>query len=268
MASRSVRTYIIGNVFSVVLALVLNFLAVSLPLNNKTTGELSDNYPNYFVPAGFTFSIWGAIYMLLIGFMVYQAWKFYKNDARTMSLISAIGPLFLVNGFANASWIIAWHHEFVIASVFIMLVLLFSLIKIYLILHSSRPMSGMDMGFVLLPFSVYLGWISVATIANVTTLLVSFGWNGGFLAPEYWTAVMIAVATILGVLAVFKKQDIFFTLVIIWALWGIFSKQTLVLDDPAAHMVATAAKYGMTLLGIYTVLNLVGKKTYFNDTKA
>jgi len=261
-----VRNFVGLNIISVIAALTLNFLAVSLPLNNKTTGELSDAYPNYFVPAGFTFSIWGIIYLLLIAFMFYQAYQFLKKDLDTVENILAIGPWFLISGLANAGWIIAWHYEIIALSLIIMLVLLYSLIKIYLTLNDRRPHTSMDNFLILLPFSVYLGWISVATIANVTTLLVSTGWQGGGISPHYWAISMISIATILGILMIFRKQDIAFTLVIIWALYGIYSKQVVIsADEPQS--VAMVARYAFTLLSIYSILSIIGKKSYFFSVK-
>ena len=261
-----VRNYVGLNIISVVVALTLNFLAVSLPLNNKTTGELSDAYPNYFVPAGFTFSIWGIIYLLLIAFMLYQAYQFFKKDLDTVENILAIGPWFLISGLANAGWIIAWHYEIIVLSLMIMLVLLYSLIRIYLTLHAGRPHTSVDNFLILLPFSVYLGWISVATIANVTTLLVSTGWQGGGIATHYWAIILIVIATTLGILMIFRKQDIAFALVIIWALYGIYSKQVATLGDES-QSVAIVARYAFTLLSIYSILSLIGKKSYFFSVK-
>jgi hypothetical protein len=261
-----IRNYVGFNIISVILALTLNFLAVSLPLNNKTTGELSDAYPNYFVPAGFTFSIWGIIYVLLIAFMIYQAYQYFKKDRNTIDNILAIGPWFLISGLANAGWIIAWHYEIIVLSLMIMLVLLYSLIRIYTSLSAGRPHTTADNFLVVLPFSVYLGWISVATIANVTTLLVSTGWQGGGISLHYWAIIMIVIAAILGILMVFSKQDIAYALVIIWALYGILSKQGS-MEGIDHQSVATAAKYALTLLSIYSILTLAGKKSYFFTVK-
>jgi len=113
---------------------------------------------------------------------------------------------------------------------------------------------------------MYLGWISVATIANVTALLVSMGWNGWGMSEPMWASIMIIIAAILGITAVFSKQDIPFALVIIWALWGIYSKQSPI-ETEASQMVATVSKYAMTLLIIYTILTTAGKRTYYNITK-
>jgi uncharacterized membrane protein len=261
-----VRNYVGLNIISVVVALTLNFLAVSLPLNNKTTGELSDAYPNYFVPAGFTFSIWGIIYLLLIAFMIYQSYQYFKKDRDTMANIIAIGPWFLISGLANAGWIIAWHYEIIVLSLMIMLVLLYSLLRIYTSLSEGRPHTTGDNFLIVLPFSVYLGWISVATIANVTTLLVSTAWQGGSISLHYWAIIMIIIAAILGILMVFSKQDIAFAVVIIWALYGILSKQVMI-EGIDHQSVATAAKYALTMLSIYCILSLIGKKSYFFKVK-
>lgn len=258
----TLRLYTGANILSVILALVLNYLAVSLPLNDRTTGELSDMYPNFFVPAGFTFAIWGIIYLLMIAFMLYQAWQVSRQDKTVSEAVMSIGPWFLFSGIANASWIIAWHYEAVVVSVLIMLMLLYSLIKVYLAASGLQGPGFWDKALIRVPFSVYLGWISVATIANFTTLFVSAGWSGGAGGP-YWAIAMILVASFLGIVMVFTRQDVFYTAVIIWALYGIYSKQSgLTLDGSAA--VAITAKFAMTMLTIFTALNLVGKKTYFS----
>ncbi|MDD5014085.1 MAG: hypothetical protein PHW73_03140, partial [Atribacterota bacterium] len=110
----------------------VNYLAVTLPLNNQTTGELSDQYPNLFVPAGFTFSIWGVIYLLLAIFVIYQLIYAFKKNLQNSSFLEKIGFLFFVSSLANLSWIFAWHFKLVSLSLFLMLTLLGSLITIYL----------------------------------------------------------------------------------------------------------------------------------------
>jgi hypothetical protein len=263
MDNKSLKLFVGSNIISVVFALTLNFLAVLLPINNKTTAELSELYPNYFVPAGFTFSIWGIIYLLLIAFMFYQGFQYYKNNQATNKIISNIGPWFFISGLANGSWILAWHYEFVSLSVVIMLVLLYSLLKIYTTVQSTRPHKLWDNVFILTMSSVYLGWISVATIANVTALLVSKDWSGLGISEPMWASVMIIIAALLGILAILNRQDIPYALVIIWAIWGIFSKQS-VQESEASQMVASIAKYAGTMLFIYSILTSVGRRTYYN----
>ncbi len=267
MDNKTLKLFVGSNIISVIFALTLNFLAVLLPINNKTTQELSEFYPNFFVPAGFTFSIWGIIYILMIAFMCYQGFQYYKNNKATNSIITNIGPWFFISGLANGFWILAWHYEYVLLSVVIMLIILYSLYKMYSIVQNTRPHGLWDNVFILTLSSVYLGWISVATIANVTALLVSIGWNGWSVSEPMWASIMIIIATLLGIIAVFSKQDIPYALVIIWALWGIYSKQSII-ETEASHMVATVAKYAMTMLSIYTILTIFGKGTYYNATKS
>jgi len=266
MDNKSLKVLVGSNIISVIFALTLNFLAVLLPINNRTTGQLSEFYPNYFVPSGFTFSIWGIIYLLMIAFIFYQGFQYYKNNQATNKIIGDIGPWFFISGLANGFWILAWHYEYVLLSVVIMLVLLYSLFKIYSNVQRTRPHALWDNIFILTMSSMYLGWISVATIANVTALLVSMGWNGWGMTEPMWASIMIIIAAILGITAVFSKQDIPFALVIIWALWGIYSKQSPI-ETEASQMVATVSKYAMTLLIIYTILTTAGKRTYYNITK-
>ncbi|RMF03679.1 MAG: tryptophan-rich sensory protein, partial [Bacteroidetes bacterium] len=168
------------NLLGLVIALVLNSLANGLPLNGKTTGELSDMYPNLFVPAGFTFGIWALIYLMLIGVVIVQ---FRSSSA---PWVKRIGLWFFISCLANASWIVAWHYLQVRLSLLIMLLILGSLLLIFLRLRTVAAADGIERWLVRPAFSVYLGWISVATVANVTTLLVDEGFDGGALSPVVW----------------------------------------------------------------------------------
>lgn len=265
MTKDKTKLYVIFNIFGTILALTLNFLAVSLPLNNKTTGQLSDAYPNYFVPAGFTFSIWGVIYLLMISFCLYQAWQYHKNGTETLKIIEKVGHWFFLSCVANAVWIVFWHYEQVALSLVTMFVLLYCLIKCYLRVSHFRPLQPVHALSIHLFFSVYLGWISVATIANVTTMIINTGWQAASSIRGTWTIVMIVVATLLGIIMIFRKQDIPYALVIVWALWGIYSKRILLTDDSISMQIATVAKYGMVMLAIYAVLNLIGRRQYFSE---
>lgn len=161
--------------------LVVNTLANTLPINGITTGELSAEYPNLFVPAGITFAIWGVIYLALVGFSVYSVTirlqKGAAANGRT-DFLGVIGPWFFISCLANMTWIIAWHHRMIWISEFLMLILLTSLIAIYIRLYIGRVVRPAEKIWVHLPFSIYLGWITVATVANITALLVHLGWSG------------------------------------------------------------------------------------------
>ncbi|WP_290794295.1 hypothetical protein [Flavihumibacter sp. UBA7668] len=208
--------------------IIVNSLAVLLPINQMSTGAISDLYPNYFVPAGFTFSIWSAIYLLLFSFCGYAIWFAFSNQANTKirQLLPGLLNLFLLTCIINCSWIFLWHYLQIRLSLVVMLLFLITLILIYqkLTLYKSS-LSGTAYFFLQVPFSVYLGWISVATIANTTAVLVSSGWEGGFLSPINWAVVMMLVAVALGLLFLFRWKDKAYPLVICWALYGIYFKQ-------------------------------------------
>lgn len=216
----------IANFLGFILIIVLNGLANGLPINGKTTGELSDMYPNLFVPAGITFAIWGVIYTLMLVFIIYQLIVAHKN-MKGAKIIDAVGPWFIVNALANASWILAWHFVLPGLSLVIMIILLISLIKIYLNLRVvENEIPEKQQYFVYPFFSIYLGWITVATIANVTTVLVDLGWQGGAIGQSTWTIIMISIAIGMGLYFLIFKRNYPYTLVIVWALYGIYLKRS------------------------------------------
>jgi hypothetical protein len=192
---------------------VMNYLANALPLNGKTTGELSDAYPNLFVPAGVTFSIWGVIYLLLVTYCVIQFTTSHQ------AVISRIGWLFGLSCIFNALWIVAWHYERLPLSLILMLGLLVSLIWINVFIRD------LPAGFIKAAFGIYLGWICIATIANVTALLVNYGWNGRGISGETWTIIMIAVGALLVSLTIWRLDNPFIGLSVVWAFAGIMIKR-------------------------------------------
>lgn len=199
---------------------IINFLANSLPINNRSTGVISDAYPNLFAPAGFTFSIWGLIYLLLGGYVIYQ---FVKGGQKKEGLIKKINPWFIATSIANMAWIFAWHYDYIGLSVLIMLGLLFLLIKVANVIRLER-FTALEKLFVWAPFSIYFGWITVATIANITVFLVSLGWNGFGLADFIWTSIILLVGTLIGILRMTKDKNVAYGLVFVWAYLGILIK--------------------------------------------
>ncbi len=214
------------NIGVFVLLVTVNALAVLLPINGKSTSQLAEEYPNLFTPAGITFSIWSVIYALLAGFIVLQAITLLKKSHPAQEKILSISPLFIVNGLANAGWILAWHHELIVVSVIIMVVILVTLIAIHERLNLALPVNPLAEKLWLdLPFSVYLGWITIATIANVTALLVHFQWEAWQLPPDVWTMIMIVCGLLLTGFMINIKNNLAFGLVVIWAFYGIILKR-------------------------------------------
>lgn len=243
------KTLQILNLIGFILVITLNALANALPINGMTTGELSDLYPNLFVPAGFTFSIWGVIYLLLLAFTIYQARSLWSKTADDQ-IVQIVGIWFFVSCLANASWIVVWHYQQVLLSFFIMLVILTSLIMIYRRLNTGTKTINRSTKYLAhLPFSVYLGWITVATIANVTTLLVNYGLSGFLLGETIWTAIMITIAVAMGIYFLWKQKDVPYALVIIWALYGITAVRF-------NNVILLTAYIGIGLLAIGAVLRI------------
>lgn len=206
------------NILGLAVVITVNVLANTLPINNLTTGQVAALYPNLFTPAGITFSIWSVIYLFLAGFCVYP---FVSVDNKKAMSVSG---LFVMSCALNSLWIIVWHHQLIIWSVVVMVLLLLTLCLIYIKIHDRKPHSKREKWLVYKPFSIYLAWISVATIANVAALLVNYGFSPP--SPENWVIAMIIATQLIVYLISKKHKDIAFSLVIIWALTGIILKRT------------------------------------------
>lgn len=224
MGRRTVQTVIErgGVVLAFAVTLATNALANILPIGGQTTGTISDRYATLFTPAGFTFSIWGVIYLGLGAYVVYQA--FAPNNIRP--LLRKLAPWFVVNCVANASWIFAWHYEVIWASLAIMLIILGTLVRIFLLV--SKETADSDWGVSLLvrtPFSIYAAWISVATIANVSVLQAAMGWGVVGSVAIAGTIVKLVVAGGIGAAVLIRWRNRPFALVVVWAAYGIARNQ-------------------------------------------
>lgn len=238
------------NVLALIAMLVVNGLANALPLNNLTTGEISDRFDVYFVPAAYVFSIWGLIYVALILFTVYQVLPSQRENPR----LGRIGYLFAFSCLANAAWLFFWHYELFALSLVAMFALLITLITIYLRLDIGRAVvSTTEKWLVDVPFSLYLGWITVATIANVTSFLDYINWGAWGIRPEWWTVIMLLAATFIASAVSFTRGDIAYMLVIIWAFVGI------ALRHAGTPIVAPATWVAVVLVAMITV---VGRLSY------
>ena len=221
----------VGNIVAVILTIIVNSLANILPIGGKYTGELSDNIPNLFVPVGLTFSIWGIIYFLTILFAVYLSRDLLNKEKKSKKFLEKISYFFILASLANIIWIFLWHYEQIFLSLLAMILLFFSLLIIYLRLNIGKEKVTMkEKLFVHLPISVYIGWITVATIANVTALLVTINWDGFGISEQIWTILAIIIATIITILINVNHKDYAYSAVIIWALFGIYLKR--ISDDP------------------------------------
>ncbi len=224
------KKYQAANTLAFAIMIVMNSLANIIPINGKTTGELSDQYPNLFVPAGITFSIWGAIYALLLVVMIVQ---YFSRNQETMN---ALRWRVVLNFCLNALWIIAWHNELVALSLLIMLALLATLVSINTQLRSRKRW------ILSVAFGVYLGWICLATIANTTALLVSFSWSGFGMSESSWAISMILTGAVIGGIVMYRLANPFLALALVWGFYGIVLKRQL--DHP---VIAMASYIGMAI---------------------
>jgi hypothetical protein len=206
--------------------ITVNALANILPINNITTGEVSDSYPNLFAPAGITFSIWGLIYLLLGAYTLYQFGFFQKDKGKSKrKLFEKINVYFILSSVANILWIFTWHYRLIGLTVILMIVILVSLIKIADIVNKEK-FEQKEKFFVVVPFSVYFGWITVATIANITVFLVSIGWNGFGIAENIWMIIILLIGTGIGIARMYKDRNIVYGSVFVWAYLGILIRHT------------------------------------------
>ena len=208
-----------------VIMVTLNVLANALPINGRNTGEISDSYSNLFAPAGYTFAIWGLIYLLLGMYTIYQLGFFRKGEVVSREpLLSKINVLFSLTSVANTIWILAWHYDFIGLSTVLIAFILICLILINLEIKKTKDLSLKERVFLCLPFSVYFGWLTVATVANITTLLVSIGWKGFGIGEDIWTMIILIVAFLIAGVTIMRLKNIPYGLVLIWSYVGIYSK--------------------------------------------
>ncbi len=227
--------------------IVFNILANALPLNNQYTGEISDRFQVYFVPAGYVFSIWGVIYLGWLAYAIYQFIPSQRQNPR----LRRIGYLFPLNGLANIAWLFLWHYEQFVFTLLAMLIVLFTLVAIYLRLDIGRqPIRLVERWCVDIPFSLYLGWITVATIANVTAVLDFLRWDAWGLAPEVWTVTLLIVGVALGFAIALTRRDVPYLLVLLWAFIGIAVKHS------AVTLVALSAWAAAAFIVLWTLLAL------------
>jgi len=228
-------------VITTLVTLTVNGLANALPLNGLNTGEISDSFDIYFVPAGYVFSIWGLIYIGLIAYAIFQALPAQRQNPR----LAKVGPWIILANLANAAWIFTWHYQLFPLSLVLMLILLISLLFTYQGLEIGRSaVPANERWLARLPFSIYLGWISVATIANVSDVLDYINWGRFGIAEEIWMVLLLAVVAALAWAMSLRQRDAAYLAVLLWALAGIGLK----FPQNGVVTTATWAVFGLVAL--------------------
>lgn len=245
MSKDRVRQF--ANLLSALLALTVNVLAVMLPLNGQDTADISDRFEVYFVPAGYVFSIWSIIYLGWIAFIIFQ----FRSSQTESPRLRRLGFLFALSNIANAAWLFGWHYNLFGLSVLVMLTLLGLLIASYLRLNVNREaVSRNEYWSVDVLFSLYLGWITVATVANITDWLYFINWDGFGISDQFWAVIMLVVASALGLAMAWTRRDVGYVLVLAWAFAGIAIKQTSAPDVVLSAWLAAAAMPGLAIYGL------------------
>jgi hypothetical protein len=233
-------------ILSVAATILVNALANALPINGQTTAEISNRFDVLFTPAGYVFAIWGLIYVGLVVFAVYQALPSQRSNPR----VRAARPWIAASGVANIAWILLWHYNYLGPTLVAMAALLGTLILAYLGLQIGRVrVSARDRWMAQIPVGVYLGWVSVATIANLSVVVYAAGWDGWGISPQVWTIGMMVVALVVAAVVAWRRADPTVALVLAWAFAGIAQRN-------AAESTVLAAAWGAALLAV--VLAVVG----------
>jgi hypothetical protein len=226
------------NLTSVILVIAINYISQALRVNETTIGEISNKYYNLFTPAGYAFAIWGLIFISLLAYGIYQVKMAYSNE-KTFDLIEKTGLWFIVANLLNCAWVYAFTYDLTGLSVLIMLGILISLLQIIRktgMNNSSVSRSTILFGW--LPIGIYSGWIAVATIANIAAYLSKLGWDGAFFSEQQWTVIMMAIATLVNIFMIWKRNMREFGFVGIWALFAIYVRHNESIE-PLANMALT-----------------------------
>jgi hypothetical protein len=247
----------ISVIVTTLFALAVNAAAILLPLNGRSSAQISDSFNVLFVPAGYVFSIWGVIYIGLLAYTIYQA----LPGQRQNKLLQRTGLLVAFSSLANGAWLFAWHYGYYVLSLLVMLVLLSTLITIYLRLGIGRTaFSTIEKWTVSIPFSVYLGWITVATMANVTVVLSYLGWSGWGISPLTWTLLLLGAGVVVAALNAFTRSDIAYSLVLVWAFIGISMRWLNLPVLNSAGFVAAAFVFILLVASrLFPIKRMIGK---------
>lgn len=208
-------TIVIATIITILVNLFSSFIT------GKSVAEISNRFPVPVTPAGWAFSVWGIIYIGLIAYAIYQALPAQRTNPR----LRRIGYWYLLSCVANIAWLFLWSNELITLSLVAMVVLLLSLITLYLKADMNRSnIDRVERWCVNIPFGIYMGWITVATIVNVTVVLYNQGWNGLGIAPEIWTAILLVVGTVIALSVGITRVDIAYIATVVWAYSAILVK--------------------------------------------
>ncbi len=236
---------------AVVIAFIVNVLSNIFPLNGLTIGGISNTlFKNVLIiPASYAFAIWGLIYLGLFAFAIYQVLPSQRENPN----LRKTGYLLTIASLAQSIWVYLFLSRFFLASVVAMLLILLPLIIMYLRLGiGTTPATRAEKWFIRYPISIYLGWISVATIVNIASALYINNWKGFGIPAEIWTGIMVIIATFVGAIALLQRQDIAYSGVTLWALIAIAIKHW---ENSILRIIALLCSFLIIAIALFTKIN-------------
>jgi translocator protein len=216
----------LGNILAFVVTLIVNGLSNTTLIGGRTTADISNLYPTLITPAGYVFAIWGIIYALLFLFVVYQA----LPSQRSNPFQQKMNGLFILSCAFNVAWLFLWQNNYVTYSLILIVAFAVTLEEIHRRLRKSNSASLKEWAFVRLPFSVYFGWLTIATFANLAVAMSAAGWVTWQASDVAVGIVLLLVALAIVLCVVLARKDIAYGLVAIWALVGIAVNQGAVVE--------------------------------------
>lgn len=251
------------NALGTFIMIYVNYLSISLPLNNQTPQDISQRYQTIITPPSITFSIWSVIYLSLLCFIIYQITRLYKNE---LYLVEKTGIWYFTSTLLNVVWLFVWHYEKIILSTVVMVLLFLNLIMLYKRIGIGEiSVPTLDKIFMFFPFSIYTGWISIATVLNISVLLVYLNWNAFGIPHDWWGFIVISFVTCIGLAVVITKNDIFFGLTYLWALGGIFFSKvdvTQLVGSIKHPLTFSATVVGVILIFLSILYKVVKREIY------
>jgi len=250
------------NAVAFLVQLCMTVLIQLKQVSDYTVGEVSEKYPSLFTPAGITFSIWGIIYLSLAVFCLYHIASAWAKPANHPANIATerMGEWFILANLAAAFWLLSWVYEEIGLSVTLIFIQLLCLVAIHQRLGMYDTRAGAASRWLTqFPLSIYFGWITIATMANVSSYLNATPWDGWGLDPVDWTTILIGVAVFIAILVMAIRRNVLFGLVIAWGLYGIILKRMEV-DSVLYYHILRTAWIGISLLGLVAVVRIIKNK--------
>lgn len=258
------------NLICYIAMIAVNFLSNALPIGIGNTGSISARYPSLFTPAPMTFSIWGLIYLLMTYFIVYQ-YGILDGNAFSTKFVQLIGPFFILSCLLNIGWLFSWHYDRILLSMGFMVGLLITLMLLtdrlspdYVLYRTAWRSIPQPAAFCAGGFSLYLGWITAAAIANMNVLIVKLEWNRFGISESLWTVLVLIIGTLIALYYVFETNRPAAAAAIVWAYFGILVRHISRSGYNSRYPLIIAAAAVCSILIIFIILiRYVTSETFY-----